>query len=101
MQKLLRIVPEVLHQFLKFAGGASQIVVKLRIHQQLPEGALAGVYLVDRQIDLRQCLLELVAEFVALHELAGSAFARIQVFQRLSYFGHALAGVGINRFVLQ
>src|ERR1035437_8788357 len=56
--KLSRVGPQTLGQFLKLARRASQSVVELRVHHQLSDGALSGVDLVHHAIDLDGQLVE-------------------------------------------
>ncbi len=51
-QELLGVGAEVLHQEVHLARGAVQVIVQLWIHQQLADGPLAGIHLIDHRIDL-------------------------------------------------
>ena len=65
-QELLRICSKILHQSVQFASGAVQIVVERGVDQQLSNGSLAGINLVENQIEFADGRLYLVAQFVAL-----------------------------------
>ena len=53
-------------------------VVELRVHQQLPQRALAGVDLVDGAVELGHQFVQLLVERIVLQQLARGALARVE-----------------------
>ena len=61
-QELLGIGAHVLGQRLELARRAVQRLVKLRVHHQLPQRALAGIDLVDGGVELGHQFVQLLVE---------------------------------------
>src|ERR1700682_1418583 len=65
-QELPWVRPEILHQAINFAGGAVQVLIQRRIHQQLPNGSLAVVDFIEQHIQPAHGGLQLIVQIIAL-----------------------------------
>src|SRR6476620_7308599 len=73
-QELLGIGAEVLHQAVDLTCSAVKVLIQRRVHQQLSDGALPIVDLVEKGVQPAHGGLELFVQFVAAEQFAGSAF---------------------------
>src|SRR5579863_7585917 len=80
-QELLGIGAEIFHQAVDFTRGAVEILIKRRIHQQLPERALAVVDFVQQRVKAAHGGLQLIMQIIAAEQLAGGAFTLLEAGQ--------------------
>ena len=99
MQEFLRVLPEIPDQQAHVAGQSCQVVVELRVREQLSSGGGVVIQLRGSGRKVRTCFAQLFVKRVVRHELAQRALARTRILQHGVAVRHGLFGLVVKRWV--